>query len=292
MEKTIYDKLVLLDNIKNDIKQAIEEKNVVVGDIPYSDYPNKIREIKGGSEPINVGEIGLFFTNSQWENIPENFDFSDVEKFDYMFEKNTKLTEIDINTDKGNSFQYAFRNCLELKKAKLTQIKNSNNISSLFYNCSKLEEIECEFDFTTINNFGLCFFGCKSLKSFGDIDLRYATNSQGILYNCNNLESLGKVYCNPDKLPNILDATEYSKLTDFGGYIGLKKTYNGTGDISYMPNLSYQSCINVLNGLYDFIGNGETPDDYQVIRVSQNFIDTIGDDISIAINRGWSLVTN
>ena len=83
---------------------------------------------------------------------------------------------------------------------------------------------------------------------------------------------------------------DYSKLTYFGGWIGRK--YNITQDyiLKKMTALSYESCISILNNLYDFTGNGETPNSEQgQLKVAQSFIDTVGDEISIGTSRGWTI---
>ena len=57
-----------------------------------------------------------------------------------------------------------------------------------------------------------------------------------------------------------------------------------------MPNLTYESCISILNNLYDFTGNGETPNNDQGrLKVAQSFIDKVGDKISIGVAKGWSI---
>jgi hypothetical protein len=84
--------------------------------------------------------------------------------------------------------------------------------------------------------------------------------------------------------------SDMNNFTDFGGFIGLK--YSITKDYIFpkMPNLSYESCINVLNGLYDFTGNGETPNSNQgQLKVHQNFLNLVGDEISIGVLKGWSI---
>ena len=61
-------------------------------------------------------------------------------------------------------------------------------------------------------------------------------------------------------------------------------------NLNSLPNLTYESCINVLNGLYDFTGNGETPSSSQgKLKVHQNFLDKVGDEISIGTSKGWSI---
>ena len=53
---TIADQLTLLSSTKTAIKQAIEDKGVTVGAIPFADYPTKIAAISGGGS-----------TPTQWE---------------------------------------------------------------------------------------------------------------------------------------------------------------------------------------------------------------------------------
>ena len=47
-----------------------------------------------------------------------------------------------------------------------------------------------------------------------------------------------------------------SSLTDVGGWENLSCDWNDNYGLRACPNLTYQSCINILNGLYDFVGNG------------------------------------
>ena len=49
---SIAEKLLALNELKGEIKDAIEEKGVSVGDAPFTAYPEKILEIEGGGEII------------------------------------------------------------------------------------------------------------------------------------------------------------------------------------------------------------------------------------------------
>ena len=83
---------------------------------------------------------------------------------------------------------------------------------------------------------------------------------------------------------------ELPKLTDFGGFLNLKSSLTSDDNLKRLPNLTKESCINVLNGLYDFTGNGETPNSEQgQLKVAQSFIDKVGDEISIGTLKGWSI---
>ena len=82
--------------------------------------------------------------------------------------------------------------------------------------------------------------------------------------------------------------SNYTKFTDFGGFIGFKYSITQDYSLPFLPNLTKESCLNILNGLYDFTGNGETPNsDQGHLKVAQSFIDKVGDEISIGVAKGW-----
>jgi hypothetical protein len=110
--------------------------------------------------------------------------------------------------------------------------------------------------------------GCGSLVSVPPLDARSVVKQTYGLFGYSNLNN----------------------LTDFGGLIGLKASMDGNYGFEKVPNLTYESCINILNGLYDFTGNGETPSSSQgKLKVHQNFLSTVGDEIAIATNKGWQI---
>ena len=61
---TIAEKLTLLNSTKTAIAQAIEDKGVTVGNIPFADYPGKIAEISGGGG-------GGWVRPADWLPLPE-----------------------------------------------------------------------------------------------------------------------------------------------------------------------------------------------------------------------------
>ena len=75
-----------------------------------------------------------------------------------------------------------------------------------------------------------------------------------------------------------------------GGLEGLKTSWNNNYGLVKCPNLTRESCINILNGLYDFVGNSQTPSSSQgKLKVHANFLKAVGSDISIATNKGWQV---
>ena len=68
----------------------------------------------------------------------------------------------------------------------------------------------------------------------------------------------------------------------------LKIDWNDNYGLVLCPNLTYQSCINILNGLWDFRGNGDA-NTTRTLKVHSNFITTVGDEISIATEKGLNI---
>ena len=138
------------------------------------------------------------------------------------------------------------------------------------------------------------FLNCQNLQYVGDLIFQNSTNLGKMFQNCFNLRSVGKIYADsvtylnsPFSLP---DGYFYNDLTDFGGFLNLKCSLTSDRNLKKLPNLTKESCINVLNGLYDFVAAGETPNsDQGQLKVAQSFIDKVGDEISIGINKGWQI---
>ena len=135
------------------------------------------------------------------------------------------------------------------------------------------------------------FWQCEKLTSFPPIDTSNVTNMSNAFNNCSSLTSLPALNAQSLNMPSFQGIFGYGdlpNLTDFGGFINLKNSLTDDKNLKKLPNLTYESCINVLNGLYDFVAAGETPNNNQgKLKVHQNFLDKVGDEISIATSKGW-----
>ena len=228
---------------------------------------NLIKTVNVNVTPkLNIAKGKIKFGYSNIEEVPEWADFEGITDMSHMFYQCTSLTTIPlIDTSNVTKFEYCF---CATKITELPQLDLSNGI-----------------------NFNEFCYKCGNLKYVPNLDLSSATNINGLLENCNDLISVGEI-----KVPNITNNVTYflgssakNNLTDFGGLIGLRGSITNNG-FNTCPNLTYQSCINILNGLYDFTGNGETPNSSQGnLKVHSNFLTTVGDEISIGINKGWTI---
>ena len=218
---------------------------------------------------INVKETGLKFGGSKFTEVPEWADFDGITDTESMFNNCTNLQTIPlINTSNVTNMSYMFNGCNNLQTMPLLNTSNVTNMNYMFQLCYSLQTIP-QIDTSNVTNMDSMFFSCSNLTSLP------ALNAQSL---------------NMPSYTGIFSWNELSKLTDFGGFLNLKCSLNNDYNLNRLPNLTYESCINVLNGLYDFTGNGETPNSNQgKLKVAQSFIDKVGDEISIAVAKGWSV---
>ena len=78
-------------------------------------------------------------------------------------------------------------------------------------------------------------------------------------------------------------------LVNLGGFEGLKIDWNDGWGLNNCPYLTYESIMNVINGLYDFRGNGDN-DTIKTLKIHTNTMALLSDeDKQIATNKGWML---
>lgn len=166
----------------------------------------------------------------------------------------------------------------------------------MFSDATFLQSVsEGDIDTSRGTHFVAMFTGCTSLTSVSGLDTSRAAEMTGMLYGCTSLTSLQEL----DASSLVVQATlglfwpgsiyDYPNLTDAGGLKNLKISIEDS-NWNLCPNLSLQSCLNILHGLYDFTGHGEQPGEGQgKLKVHANFISLVGDDISIATDKGWQV---
>ena len=188
-----------------------------------------------------------------------------------------------------------FESCNNIQTIRLIDTSNATNMSNMFYFCHNLKTIPL-LNTSNVVNMHYMFNDCSNLQTIPQLNTSNVTDMNGMFFDFSGIKtlvSLPKFNC--QKVTNMVEYFSYdsdgmSALTDVGGWENLKCNWNDDCGLATCPNLTYQSCINILNGLYDFSGNGETPNSNQgKLKVHQNFLTTVGDEISIGTNKGWTI---
>ena len=242
---------------------------------------------------INVKKAGLKFGNSTFTEVPEWVDWDGVTDMYGMFQYCSKLQTIPlIDTSNVSSMSTMFAYCNRLQTIPLLNTSNVKNMYNMFYYCGNLETIPL-LNTSNVTNMEYMFSYCNRLQTIPSLDTSKVTNMANMFNDCRSLVSIPALNAqslNMQSSYGVFGTRELPNITDFGGFLNLKCSLTSDRNLKKLPNLTYQSCINVLNGLYDFTGNGETPDSNQgQLKVHQNFLDKVGEEISIGTLKGWSI---
>ncbi len=232
---------------------------------------------------VNVAKTKLKFAYSGFEEIPQWADFTNIVDTSYLFYQCGKLGIVPyFDTSKVTDMSYMFYSCGALKSIPQFDTSNVTNMNRMFYSDRLLETVPY-FNTSNVTDMSYMFYSCESIKSIPQFDTSNVTNMSYMFGYCVNLISVPPL--NAQKLTsNQMFSSTNMAITDFGGLIGLNCNFNGSYAFNRCPNLSYESCINILNGLADVTELGK-----RTLKVHQNFLDLVGDEITIGTNKGWTI---
>ena len=240
---------------------------------------------------INVQKTGLRLGYSIFTEVPEWVDFDGVTDMSNMFNACSNIQTIPlIDTSNVTNMEQMFNFCSNLQTIPLIDTSNVTKMKSMFNYCQNLQTIPL-LNTSNVTNMEQMFSNCTNLQTIPSLDTSKVNSMYNMFSGCRSLVSIPALNAQSLNMPSYIGIFGYSELpniTDFGGFLNLKCSLTNDGNLKKLPNLTYESCINVLNGLYDFTGNGETPNDNQGrLKVAQSFIDKVGDEISIGVAKGW-----
>lgn len=194
----ISEKLNIINNAKNDMKTAIENKGVNVGDVSISDYASKINEISSGGADFEINSCRyLFYSGDRLNALNELLALcKNVTTMERMFDQcYAKLTELDLsNFDTSlvervaNMLYY----CDGLKTLNLSNcdMGKVNATYNMVYRCSKLTNL------IFADNMGKGFDKQQSNYSYHQIDLSSCTllTHESLMNVINKLYDLNLTY--------------------------------------------------------------------------------------------------
>jgi surface protein len=228
---------------------------------------------------------------STFTTIPENINLNGLTNMDRMFTYCQQLTTIpEFDSSSVQNMNNCFSYCSQLTAIPLIDTSSVTNLYALFTGCSKLNYCP-PLETSKCQKFGYMFSYCTSLTAIPQLNTSSATDMANMFVGSTNLTTIPALDCSSitgSSGTAWFGSSNLTKLTNLGGFINLKYSSTTTNGLVRVPNLTYESCINVLNGLYDFTANGETPNSSQgQLKVHANFLTTVGDDISIGLSKGW-----
>ena len=160
----------------------------------------------------------------------------------------------------------------------------------MFSNCSNLITIP-QLNTSNVTDMYYIFNGCKVLTTLPLLNTQNVTNMNSMFGYCEKLTTIPLLDCG--KVTNIgfmfSGFGNITTLTELGGFKDLKIDWNDSSGLAKLPNLTYQSIMNVLNNLYDFRTNGDMSTT-KTIKINSNTYNLLtADDIAIANGKGWNI---
>jgi hypothetical protein len=162
--------------------------------------------------------------------------------------------------------------------------------SGMFYKCRNLQTLPL-FDTSLCTSMNDTFAYCTKLKTLPPYITSNVTDMYQMCFEATGFETLPAF--DASKVTNMnryfkfysSSADYYPNLTDVGGWINLNTNWSDNYGLITLKNLTYQSCINILNGLADVTELGS-----RTLKVHPNFLTTVGDEISIGVAKGWQII--
>ena len=221
-------------------------------------------------------------------SIIKYLDISNSTSTRNMFNGCSNLITIpQLDTSNVTDMYNMFNGCSNLLSIPQLNTSKVRDMSYMFYNCDKLTTIP-QLDTSNVTTLDSMFQGCSYLLSIPQLNTSNVTSISYIFHGCTYLKSIPLLDCSKvTSAYDILNPSYYGDqvhLTYMGGFKNIKVDF----DIRKAPNLTVQSLMNVINNLYDFVGNGSTTT--RTLQLGTTNLNKLTDEQkAVATNKGWSL---
>ena len=213
---TIAENITRIQQAKTNIKAAIEEKGVEVGQGTIDTYAEKIAQIPSGGSGVDWSELGY---SDRPPTIDEGYEYAleiknnwNASGREYIHTDDNKLLFFptvdlsnyqvfrlansshliyvgNLNTSNITSCYYAFRNCYALQKIESIDTSNVTTTYYMFGNCYSLQEVPA-LNTSNVTEASYMFYNCSSIKTIPQLDLNNATRTDYMFANCSKLASV------------------------------------------------------------------------------------------------------
>lgn len=288
---SIASEIERLQNAKTSIKQAIENKGVVVGDGTLDTYAEKIDSIEMSKSDnnaliettINSSMNPAYIVNKLIKTLPPISGIEYLTSLENMFAACFILKNIDLSnysTSRVTNMSAMFNMCCEIEKLDCSSFDTSNvtDMSYMFKGCYKLTNITCDnFNTEKVTNMSYIFSETRAIETLNinNFDCSHVINIINMFYGMTSLKNFNFV--------NNLGKGFTSKNNNNNNY---------TLNLSASTELSYDSLIDVITKLYDLnltydVANGGTLYTQKLVLGDTNISKLSPDEIAIATNKGW-----
>lgn len=245
----------------------------------------------------NVTNMSHLFDNCQLLTIVEELqlDTSNVKDMSCMYRVCPHINTIPLlNTSNVTDMTRMFYSCGSLTTIPKLDTSNVTSMSGMFQFCPSLTSIPL-LNTSKVTNMMNMFYGCKSLTTIPQLDTSNVKDMSGIFYECYKLKSLPLLdTSNVTNIKYIFGSNttpainSYPELTDLGGFKNLKVDLYG---LPYLPNITVQSLMNIINNLFNLYDLPPTVvGRTRYIELGTTNLNKLTDEQkAVATNKGWVL---
>ena len=196
-----------------------------------------------------------------------------------------------LNTENVTYMGRMFQGCEVLTTIPLLKTSNVTNMEYIFENCINLNNVPL-LDTSNVTSLQNAFSGCNKLTTIPQFNTSKVTRVEYMFSNCNQLISLPLLdFSSVQYIGYFFGFSNMTNLINLGGFKDLKVDWKGSGCLSYAPNLTKESVLNVINHLYNFRENGDSTTT-KTINLHKNSLALLSDDEkAIATAKGWVLAS-
>lgn len=238
--------------------------------------------------PTGVTHKQYYITGA--DLLPDNYQY-DGTVGNLIKNCGNNVLSLKFDTSNISEFQYFFNNCNNLAAIPEIDTSNATNVQYMFSGCSSLRTIP-ELDFSNVTSSMYLFQSCMRLVRLPNLNLIKNTSLNYTFYGCNSLVSIGEIRCDSvTSISTVFGYSDVTSLTHIGGLknLGMKSSVSGTSSsfLKYLPNLTHESAVNIINSLYDRASAG-----YSVLTLQFNAktrSKLTDEEIAIATNKGWAI---
>ena len=205
------------------------------------------------------------------------------------------VTKAEIDLSGFTDCRYAFADCQNLESLTLKGTENGAilYIANMFTKCLELKNVP-DFNTSNVLTADSCFRDCKSLKKITSLNVGKTTSMKEMFSGCTALEEVCELDCKNNKNVQGMFYNN-SSLKTLSGLKELGKAYTGSSvnstsynlNLTTCTNLTKQSLLNVINGLYDLASHNKAAQGLFIGDV--NLAKLTAEEIAIATNKGWNV---
>lgn len=211
--------------------------------------------------------------------ISPKFDMSNKVYADIMYYGCRNLLFVpDMATPKLEIAGDMFGQCYKLSKAPMLDMGNVRSMYRMFADSGII--FVPHYNTESCTDFNGTFYNCRYLKEIPQLNTQLATNVSEMFMGCVSLKSLPQFdFSNVDNIYNFF-GWEDMALTEIGGFQGLKIPWDDDGGLYRCPNLTYNSVMNIIEGLATV--------DNATLKIHPNSLSLLSEnDIQMAVSKGW-----